>query len=59
LRFEEYYESPRFKGRIFTFDEYRKWYVKNSPKGKKTGRFTYYSDWSGFNIPSYALKTVL
>ena len=56
LRFEEYYESPRFKGRIFTFDEYRKWYVKNSPKGKKTGRFTYYSDWSGFNIPSYALK---
>ncbi|MFA7252416.1 MAG: hypothetical protein WC027_00995 [Candidatus Paceibacterota bacterium] len=56
LRFQEYYESPKFKGQFFTLKEFREWYIKNSPRGKKTGKFTYYSDWSGFNIPSYVLK---
>ena len=55
LRFQEYYESPKFKGQIFTLKEFKKWYTKNSPKGKKTGKFTYYKDWSGFNIPSHIL----
>jgi len=50
LRFQEYYESPRFRGRIFTLKEYKKWYIKWK------GKFSYYSDWSGFNIPSYVLK---
>ena len=49
LRFQEYYESPEFKGKIFTLDEYKKWY-----SGIK-GSFSYYTDWSGFNIPSEAL----
>jgi hypothetical protein len=56
LRFQEYYESPEFAGKVFTLDEYKEWYVKNSPNGIKTGEFTYYSDWSGFNIPSTILQ---
>jgi hypothetical protein len=56
LRFQEYYESPKFKGKTFTLEEYKKWYTKNSPKGIKTGKFTYYNDWGGFNIPSHTLK---
>lgn len=56
LRFQEHYESPEFRRKIFTLDEFKKWYIENSPKGKETGEFTYYSDWSGFNIPSEILK---
>ncbi|MFH0752211.1 MAG: ABC transporter ATP-binding protein [archaeon] len=56
LRFQEHYESPKFKGKIFTLEEFKKWYIKNSQIGKKTGRFTYYSDWCGFNIPSFILN---
>ncbi len=46
LRFQEFYESPEFKGKIFTLDEYKKWYAS------ERGSFSYYTDWSGFNIPS-------
>ncbi len=53
LRFQEYYESPEFKNKIFTLNEFKIWYTKNSPNGKKTNKFTYYNDWSGFNIPDY------
>ena len=56
LRFQEHYESPEFRGKVFTLKEFREWYIKNSENGKKTGRFTYYSDWDGFNIPSSILK---
>lgn len=56
LRFQEYYESPKFRRKIFTLAEYKKWYIANSPGGKKTGKFTYYQDWGGFNMPSFALK---
>ncbi len=56
LRFQEFYESPKFKGKIFSLDDFKKWYIVNSPQGKKTGEFTYYSDWNGFNIPSSVLK---
>lgn len=56
LRFQEHYESPRFKGEVFTLDEFQDWYIKNSPNGIKTGEFTYHSDWNGFNIPSHILK---
>ncbi|MDD5433483.1 MAG: ABC transporter ATP-binding protein [Candidatus Pacebacteria bacterium] len=56
LRFQEYYESPNFRGKIFSLEEFKGWYIKNSPKGMATGEFTYYSDWNGFNIPSYVLE---
>ena len=56
LRFQEHYESPVFRGKIFSMDEYRKWYVANSPEGRKNGRFTYDEDWEGFNVPSHVFE---
>lgn len=56
LRFQEHYESPFFRGKIFTLAAFKEWYTLDSPNGKRTGRFTYYSDWAGFNIPSYILR---
>lgn len=63
LRFQEHYESPMFKGKVFNLEEFRKWYVNNSSSnsssgdsnssnGKKTRKFSYYEDWDGFNVPS-------
>ncbi len=52
LRFQEYYESPEFKGKFFTLDEFKPWYSNKFGNGE----FTYYKDWSGFNIPSEILK---
>lgn len=56
LRFQEHFESPHFRGKVFSLEEFKSWYIKNSPKGKETGKFTYYSDWLGFNIPSHILE---
>src|SRR3989344_6147654 len=56
LRFQEYFESPKFKGKIFNLPKFKKWYIKKSPHGIKTGKFTYYKDWGGFNIPSKILE---
>ncbi len=56
LRFQEHYESPEFRGKIFSLEEFKRWYIQNSPNGKQTGKFTYYFDWNGFNIPSSVLK---
>lgn len=50
LRFQEHYESPKFRGEIFSLEEFMDWYAV------KFGNFTYYQDWSGFNIPSSILK---
>lgn len=44
LRFQEHYESPEFRGKIFTLDEYKEWYMTNSPNSIKKGIFTYYED---------------
>jgi len=51
LRFQEHYESPNtdFRGKVFTLDQYREWYIEQK------GSFSYYTDWSGFNIPDYVL----
>ena len=50
LRVQEHYESPRFHGRIFTLEQYMDWYVAEN------GAFTYFQDWSGFNVPSTAFQ---
>ncbi len=50
LRFQEYLDSPKFKNKYFTLEEYMDWYAK------ETGDFTYYKDWDGFNIPSHVLE---
>ncbi len=56
LRFQEHYESPKFKGRVFTLEEYQRWYLEESNTGRETGKFSYYEDWAGFNVPSTILK---
>jgi hypothetical protein len=53
MRFQEYHESPKFKGRIFTVEEYMDWYAKTY------GNFTYFEDWHGFNIPTHAFDPFL
>ena len=53
LRFQEYYESPRFRGKFFSIKEFKDWYRK------KYGRFSYASDWAGFNVPSYVFDPFL
>jgi hypothetical protein len=50
LRFQEYYESPKFKGKAFSLDEYAAWYQEEN------GAFTYHEDWDGMNVPSYVFK---
>ncbi len=50
LRVQEHYESPRFHGRIFSLEQYMDWYAAEK------GNFTYYQDWSGFNVPSTAFQ---
>jgi len=52
LRFQEHYESPKFRNKIFTLNEFKEWY----PKSKGTKKFTYYTDWNGFNFPSHILN---
>jgi hypothetical protein len=49
-RIEEHYESPEFKGKIFTLGQYREWY------SSQFGAWSYYKDWSGFNIPSESFE---
>ena len=48
LRYQEYYESPRYHDRKFTWAEYIDWYCRDQ---NKEGNFSYMTDWGGFNIP--------
>lgn len=50
LRVQEHYESSRFSGRVFSLEQFMDWYAS------RFGGFTYYEDWSGFNVPSKALE---
>lgn len=50
MRFQEYYESPKFKDKIFTVGQLRQWYSETY------GANTYQIDFSGFNFPSYILN---
>jgi len=49
MRFQEYYESPEFKGRVFSVEDFAHWYAG------KFGSFSYSKDWYGFNIPGTVL----
>jgi hypothetical protein len=51
FRFQEYFESPKFKDKIFTRDEFKEWYYKE----KNTSEFTY-TEVDAFNFPSKILK---
>lgn len=50
MRFQEYYESPKFKRKIFDIETFMDWYAE------ERGKFSYFTDWGGFNIPSFVLK---
>lgn len=56
IRIQEFYESPNpdFNGKFFTMDEYMDWYVDY--QSTEPGMFTYFEDWSGFNIPGHVIK---
>lgn len=51
LRFQEHYESPRFRGSTFSLEEFKKWYATEH------GSFSYVDDWSGFNVPSFVFDS--
>ena len=53
LRFQEHYESPRFRGEVFSMREFETWYIDQK------GNFSYVEDWSGFNVPSYVFEPFL
>lgn len=50
VRFQEHYESPEWRGKIFTLGQFYEWYSEFK------GGYTYADDWSGFNFPDYVLK---
>lgn len=54
LRFQEFYESPEYKGKYFSWEEYIQWYSSTQSKDKIN--FDYHKSWNGFNIPSSVLK---
>jgi hypothetical protein len=47
LRFEEYYESPRFHSTVFSRADFKAWYRDT----QSHGGFSYYFDWPGFQVP--------
>lgn len=49
LRFQEHYEGPGHRRKVFDLEEYMDWYAREN------GAFTYCTDWTGFNIPSRVL----
>lgn len=52
LRFQENYESPQFRNKIFSLPEFKTWYKES----RNSTKFTYYDDWSGFNVPSSVIR---
>lgn len=55
LRLQEHFESPKYRGKLFSHDEFRAWYRTT----REHKEFSYYTDWSGFNIPGYVLTSFL
>lgn len=51
VRFQEYYESPKFRGKVFTKREVDQFFKANG--------LNYYSDVSGCNFPSFVLEPFL
>lgn len=56
MRYQEFYESPRYHDRKFTWAEYIAWYCKDQ---NKEGNFSYMTDWGGFNIPVEVIGQVI
>jgi len=54
VRIQEFYESPEFKGKYFTLEDYMDWYCGVPTLGN--GDFTYPTDWNGMNLPGSVMK---
>ena len=52
IRLQENYESPRFRNKVFSYDQFVKYYKAY----KNSETFTYYEDWSGFNVPGHIVN---
>jgi hypothetical protein len=50
MRFQEHYDSPKFRGKIFSVEEFMDWYAE------KNGGFSYFEDWTALNFPSKILR---
>lgn len=52
FRLQEFYESPikKVQGHVLSLDRMIDLYAE------KYGRFTYFEDWNGFNVPDYTIK---
>jgi hypothetical protein len=55
MRFQENYESPKFRGKYFDVLEYLEWYCKS----RDQKYFSYMEDWGGFNIPDSVVKRMM
>jgi succinate dehydrogenase flavin-adding protein (antitoxin of CptAB toxin-antitoxin module) len=55
LRFQEHFESPKFKNKIFTLKEYKVWFKQEN----NTKQFTYCNLFDGFNLPDYVFTPFL
>lgn len=53
IRFQEHYESPKYRARVFSFDDFKDYYRK----GVGEGSFSYMQDWNGFNFPGWVLES--
>lgn len=51
LRFQEFYESPKFRNKVFGLAEFIEWYCKD----REDKDFSYINDWAGYNIPSHII----
>lgn len=47
LRPQEFYESPRYRGRFFTHEQFKRYYKRHWGRGA----FSYYRDFQGYNMP--------
>lgn len=50
MRLQEFYESPKFRGRFIDLESYMDWYAS------EYDNFTYTTDWSGFNVPGEVVR---
>ncbi len=55
LRMQEYYESPKFRNKFFKMKDFKKWYASTRDHGK----FSYFEDWSGFNVPGNVVNKLM
>ena len=51
VRIQEFYESPKFRNKYFTLEQYMDYWCKEFGNGS----FTYPSVWEGFNVPGKIL----